>query len=436
MLASLLAGSALAATPQPVAPDTTAFTLDNGLRVLLAPAPGSGRAAVDVTVEVGDREDPAGFGEVAHLVEHLVFGGGFLGAVEMLGGHANATTDTDFTRFFAEVPSAALPRLLSLDAARLAGLPVAPEVLAVEKDVVAAELRGRYQDAPEPLAWLALDSMLAGGGAGHRPLEQRLAGLERVGPAEVEAFWAGYYAPGRVSLAVGGDFDPAALRPVIEQTFGAIPSRVPLQRVPDVHRPAAPSVTWIQADVATPQVLVGWPTAGLTSAEAATLDLAARVLLEEAGGELRDAFAPPWEGYLPLVTGASAEQLSHLAGGLFVVTLDCSPGTTPAEVLDAMWLQLAYLRPRLPPRHALDVAREQLLHDAWVELGRPLGLARSANLGQLVDGGVPHAAAQAERWAAVGAMDHARLLRKVLTRKRASVVVIARERPALDLGGR
>ena len=59
------------ARPAPLAGDVDR-TLDNGLRLILAPVPDSGGVALLVLFRIGGDHDPAGQSGLAHLVEHML----------------------------------------------------------------------------------------------------------------------------------------------------------------------------------------------------------------------------------------------------------------------------------------------------------------------------------------------------------------------------
>lgn len=78
------------------------FELDNGLRVVCATRPGSALAVVNVLYNVGSRDENRQLTGIAHLFEHLMFGGSanvaeFDAELEAAGGNSNAWTSTDLS---------------------------------------------------------------------------------------------------------------------------------------------------------------------------------------------------------------------------------------------------------------------------------------------------------------------------------------------------
>jgi zinc protease len=106
-----------------------AFTLDNGLRVVVHEDRKAPVVAVSIWYNVGSKDEPAGRTGFAHLFEHLMFAGsenapgsyfnrcGRIGATD-----ANGTTWFDRTNYFQTVPTPALEQALYLESDRMGHL--------------------------------------------------------------------------------------------------------------------------------------------------------------------------------------------------------------------------------------------------------------------------------------------------------------------------
>ena len=89
--------------------DYSTFTLPNGLRVVHHRDDSSSHVAVNLLYNVGARDENPHLTGMAHLFEHLMFGGSvnvpdYDYALEMAGGTNNAWTSNDFTNFYDIVP--------------------------------------------------------------------------------------------------------------------------------------------------------------------------------------------------------------------------------------------------------------------------------------------------------------------------------------------
>ena len=132
----LFASPVFAAEPAPVADLVAkvdipykAFTLANGLRVLVHTDRKAPVVAVSVWYHVGSKDEPKGKTGFAHLFEHLMFNGSenspgdFFEPLQQIGAtDYNGTTWFDRTNYFQTVPTGALDRVLWLESDRMGHL--------------------------------------------------------------------------------------------------------------------------------------------------------------------------------------------------------------------------------------------------------------------------------------------------------------------------
>src|SRR5258707_4595095 len=112
MVLFALAGSGLAQTGRSVHVDLKETRLANGLRVITVEDHNTPVIAVDVTYNVGSRNERQGRTGFAHLFEHMMFKGSEnVGNGEMYylifnnGGNMNGTTNEDRTTYFEALPA-------------------------------------------------------------------------------------------------------------------------------------------------------------------------------------------------------------------------------------------------------------------------------------------------------------------------------------------
>ena len=107
--------------------DINRFTLPNGLRVVHSRDSATAMVAVNTLYNVGGRDENEELTGMAHLFEHLMFGGSanvadFDGALSAAGGVSNAWTSNDFTNFYDVLPAVNLETALWLESDRMLGL--------------------------------------------------------------------------------------------------------------------------------------------------------------------------------------------------------------------------------------------------------------------------------------------------------------------------
>ncbi|WP_420849111.1 M16 family metallopeptidase [Parafrankia soli] len=215
------------------------MTLDNGLRVLLAPDRTAPVVAVAVHYDVGFRSEPEGRTGFAHLFEHLMFQGSEnVGKaehpkyVQAAGGIFNGSTHPDHTDYFELLPSGALELALFLEADRMRAPRITRENLDNQIAVVQEEIRVNVLNRPYGgFPWITLPPVAfdtfpnAHNGYGD------FSELEAASLDDAADFFDKFYAPGNAVLTVAGEFDPDTTLELVQRYFGAIPARpVPARR--------------------------------------------------------------------------------------------------------------------------------------------------------------------------------------------------------------
>lgn len=214
------------------------FTLDNGLRVVLAPDASVPVVAVSVFYDVGMRSEPEGRTGFAHLFEHVMFQGSanvpkmeHARLVQAAGGTFNGSTHQDYTNYFEALPAEALERALFLEADRMAAPAITEENLRNQIDVVKEEIRVNVLNRPYgAFPWLQLPQIAFESFANTHDGYGSFVDLESSTVADAQDFFDRYYAPANAVLCLGGDLDVAATEKLVRRWFDQVP-----------HRPAPPT---------------------------------------------------------------------------------------------------------------------------------------------------------------------------------------------------
>lgn len=209
------------------------YKLDNGMTVILHVDKSLPIAGVNLWYRVGARNEPKGRSGFAHLFEHLMFmgtkrvpGSDFDKLMEAGGGSNNASTSLDRTNYFSWGPSHILPLLTWLDADRLedVGATMTKEKLDLQRDVVRNEIRQNVENTPYARAYeLSYKLAYPESHPYHKGVYGTHEDLEAATVNDVKDFFATFYTPENCSLVVAGNFDPAAVKPMIAKLFGSLP---------------------------------------------------------------------------------------------------------------------------------------------------------------------------------------------------------------------
>ena len=244
LVLSALLASVPAAAAGPAAPrvDFSTFTLANGMRVVLSRDASVPVAAMTMIVDVGGRHEAPGLSGFAHLFEHMMFEGskhvpkgGFDKLLETYGGDNNASTHEDFTFYYEEVPSNALPIALWLDADRIGSLSVTPDAVKNQIEVVKEEKRMRVDNEPYgSMLYVDMGSHTFSNWQNSHPTIGSFADLDAASLKDVRAFFESYYSPDNIIMAIVGDINLDETKALVTTYFGSLPIKA---------RPKAPVVT-------------------------------------------------------------------------------------------------------------------------------------------------------------------------------------------------
>ncbi len=207
-------------------------TLQNGLRVVIAPDATAPVVTVGVYYKIGFRLEPQGRSGFAHLFEHMMFQGSenapkmqHIKLINSSGGVLNGSTMYDVTNYYEAVPSNALERVLWLEADRMRALKVDEENLINQRDVVKEEVRVNVLNEPYGgFPWLDMPPVAFRNWANAHNFYGDFADLDAASLADVQKFFRTYYVPNNAVLLLLGDVNPQEGLPLAEKYFGSIPA--------------------------------------------------------------------------------------------------------------------------------------------------------------------------------------------------------------------
>src|SRR3954471_6617699 len=140
--------------------------LKNGLRVITVEDHSAPVIALDITYNVGSRDERKGRTGFAHLFEHMMFKGSEnVGTGEHFylifnnGGTMNGTTNEDRTTYFEALPANQLDLALFLEADRMKSLAITKANLDNQRNAVQEERRLGVDNQPYGKTFEALDEL-------------------------------------------------------------------------------------------------------------------------------------------------------------------------------------------------------------------------------------------------------------------------------------
>jgi zinc protease len=230
----------------------TAFTLPNGLKVIVHEDHSVPIVTVNTWYHIGSGDELPGRTGFAHLFEHLMFMGSqhvptgqFDILLEAVGADNNGSTTEDRTNYYESGPANALPLMLYLDSDRMGFLvpEITPEKVDLQRGVVQNERRQSYENQPYGLAEENILKRLYPAAHPYSwPVIGSMADLSAATIEDVRQFSRTWYTPTNATMSIAGDVNPAAVRRQMTRWFGGI------ARGPAVTRRPAPPVN-LAADV-------------------------------------------------------------------------------------------------------------------------------------------------------------------------------------------
>ena len=205
------------------------YRLPNGLRVILAPDSFAPVVAINVTYDVGSRDEKPGRTGFAHLFEHMMFQGSekvgkgeHILLTTSVGGSMNGTTNQDRTNYFETLPKNQLRLGIFLEADRMRSLDISQANLDNQRNVVQEERRQSYDNRAYGQSFEALIDLAYTNFAYKHSTIGSLKDLDAATLTDVKGFFDTYYVPGNAVLTVAGDFSPAQAKAYISEYFGTI----------------------------------------------------------------------------------------------------------------------------------------------------------------------------------------------------------------------
>ena len=310
-----------------------AFTLDNGLRVVVHTDRKAPVVAVAAWYNVGSKDEQEGRTGFAHLFEHIgLFNptenlpGGLMEPLRDMGATGwNGTTWFDRTNFFQTVPTSALEKALYMESDRMGHLLGAlnQERLDNQRGVVQNEKRQGDNQPYGLVQYATLEGLFPPGHPYRHSTIGAMADLDAASLEDLRQWHRDNYGPNNAVLVVAGDVDVATAKVLVQRYFGHIPRGA-------VNQPAEADVPTLPARVDRPmkdrvsntRLYRHWAVPGMLDAAAADLDVAATVFGGLASSRLDNALV---RGDETAVAATTSYQPFHRVG-MFAVRVDVKPG--------------------------------------------------------------------------------------------------------------
>ena len=331
--------------------------LANGLRVIMVEDHNAPVIAINVTYNVGSRNERPGRTGFAHLFEHMMFQGSenvgksehFI-LVQTNGGTMNGTTNEDRTNYFEALPSNQLELMLFLESDRMRSLAVTQENLDNQRNAVQEERRIGLDNAAYGKSGEIQQELMYDNFAYKHSTIGSMEDLNAASVDDVRAFFKMYYAPNNAVLTLVGDFNAAEALARVKKYFEAIP-RQPDPPAVDMTEPEQKAERRASVDdvlARLPRVAIAYKTVAGNTADFYALQVLANVLGGGGGGGAGGGSSSRLYQKLvrdkPMVTNVNSGTPETRGPGGLYVTATLRPGTKTEDVEVAIYDEIARLQ--------------------------------------------------------------------------------------------
>ncbi|MDX6384217.1 MAG: zinc protease [Blastocatellia bacterium] len=323
--------------------------LPNGLRVITVEDHNAPVIAVNVTYNVGSRNERAGRTGFAHLFEHMMFQGSEnVGKSEHFilvynnGGNMNGTTNEDRTNYFEALPANQIELALFLEADRMRSLAVTQENLDNQRNAVQEERRIGLDNAAYGKSGEIQQELMYDNFAYKHSTIGSMTDLNAASVADVQAFFKMYYAPNNAVLTLVGDFKTADALAIVKRYFDNIPRQADPPPV-DMNEPEQKAERRTSVDdvlARLPRVDIAYKTVPGNTADFYALQVLANVLGSGGSSRLNQKLVREKE----MVTNANSFAQEARGVGGFYVSATPRPGKKTGEVEASVYDEIARLQ--------------------------------------------------------------------------------------------
>ena len=259
--------------------------LDNGLKIVHMQDASTQMVTMNVLYMVGSRNESEEHTGLAHLFEHLMFGGSanipdYDTPLQLACGDNNAFTNTDYTNYYLTVPAANVETGFWLESDRMNALAFTPESLEVQRKVVMEEFKQHYITPP----YGDITHLMSALAYKVHPYRWPTIGLELshiadVTMDQVKDFFYRFYAPNNAILSVVGNITMDETMRLAEKWFAPISRRnIDTAPIPQEPEQTQQRRQIVERDVPANVLYFSFPIVGITHPDFHCCDMISDIL--------------------------------------------------------------------------------------------------------------------------------------------------------------
>jgi zinc protease len=206
-------------------------TLNNGLNVITYRKTNSNIVAVNVVYGVGSKHESENMTGIAHLLEHLMFGGSenvksYDKAIQTAGGINNAYTTPDITSYYSILPKQNLETSLWTESDRMLSPNLDKESIKIQKKVVIEEFKERYLNKPYGEIWPTICKTAYQAYPYKWPtIGKEIEHIKATKQKHIKGFFNDFYTPNNATVIIAGDINHEKTLKLVDKWFGSIANK-------------------------------------------------------------------------------------------------------------------------------------------------------------------------------------------------------------------
>jgi len=284
--AFLLMAAASPLHAMPAVADVQAYTLKNGMKVLVLEDHGIPNVTLQIFFKVGSRNEYPGITGLSHFLEHMMFNGAakygpkmFDRVLENAGGTSNAYTTENVTSYQDWVPKSALELIFEMEADRMGSLALDEKIVESERGVVLSEYTTGYENSDYELLEDQLRAVAYQAHPYRWPIIGYEADIRNWRRSDIKEYFDRYCAPNNAVAVVVGDVTLAQVKSLVVKYLEPLPARASPRPV-HTREPEqrGEKRLLVHKDVSSPRILIAYHVPETGTADYYALDLLSSIL--------------------------------------------------------------------------------------------------------------------------------------------------------------
>ncbi len=327
------------------ADDVKAFTLKNGMKIMVLEDHSIPNANMYIFWKVGSRNEYPGITGLSHFFEHMMFNGSkkygpkmFDRTMEAAGGSNNAYTTENLTVYTDWFPATALATMFDLEADRIANLAIDSKMVESERGVVASERITGLENSN----YRAISAEVKNAAFRAHPYSWPVIGhksdIENWSLDDLKQYYKTYYAPNNAVVVIAGDVTVAEVEALAKQYFEPIPAQPAPREIHTVEpeQKGERRVYLQKKSVTTPNILMAYHVPETRNKEYYALDILADILSKGDSSRLQNALVNEQQ----IASSVFSYQPNSIDPNLFYIYAVAAKDVSAKQLEDAIIAQV------------------------------------------------------------------------------------------------